>query len=452
MERRALLHLVHGHLRVAENDAEHVVEIVRHAAGQPTDGLHLLGMEQLVVQPLALRLDPLARGHVAGDAAQAHEAAVRTGHRHAAHLEQHQPAVAMADGNLQRGERSPVEQGGEQLLTDFLGALLGQQVDERTAEKNERRVAGDLLELGTQVGVVGGRVGLPDEVGGGLHQGAVPLLQLLVLGDVTAHGLDFTEPAPGLEDTPVDQPQPADRAGGGVHAHLQGDHRALRRQPAQGRFDQGQVFGHHHRLPGPAEDGLACCPEQPAEHVVDKDAGPVVRPETENELGLVGGLVLLVRTGGAQGRGHPLLAGDVEEVAEHAAAPARETAVVEPAAPGFVEIFEIAGLAGGGAQELLFQPGGAGLGEHLPEVLAEQVGPAHAEHALGRGVEEHDPPARVAGQKPVGDVFEHGPQLPGFGVQGKVVLLVMGNRLRVFLLVHVNLLFLGAQSAGFTAG
>ena len=118
----------------------------------------------------------------------------------------------------------------------------------------------------------------------------------------------------------------------------------------------------------------------------------------------------------------------------------------------YVWIFAAAGLAGGGAQELLFQPGGAGLGEHLPEVLAEQVGPAHAEHALGRGVEEHDLPARVAGQKPVGDVFEHGPQLPGFGVQGKAVLLVAVKRLWVFLLVHVNLLFLGAQSAGFTAG
>ncbi len=39
--------LVERHLGVAKNDAEHVVEIVGHSSGQPTDGLHLLGLKEL---------------------------------------------------------------------------------------------------------------------------------------------------------------------------------------------------------------------------------------------------------------------------------------------------------------------------------------------------------------------------------------------------------------------
>ena len=415
---------------------------MRHAAGQPADGLHLLGVEQLVVQPLALGLGLLARGHVAADAAQPPGTAVRPGHRHTAHLEQHQAAVAVADRHLQGGERQHVEQGTQQALADLLGPLLGQQVEEGTADKGGRRVAGDLLELGAQVGEVAGRIGLPDEVRGGLHQGAVPFLQLPALGDVATHDLDLGQPALVNEDAAVDQLEPADRAGGIVHARLQGDDRVLRREPLQGRFHLGQVLGHDHRLPGPADDGLAADAEQPTEHVVDKGAHAVVRAETQHELGAVGFLVPLVRSGGAQGRGHPFLAGDVEEVAEHAAAPAREAAVVEPAAPGFVEVFEVPGLAGGGAQVFLFHPGGAGQGEHRPQVAAEQVLAAHAEHALRRDVDQHEPPVRVAGEKAVGDVLEHGPEPRGVGVLGKVLAVIVPGGAQVVFPGHADLLLL----------
>ena len=40
-------------LDVAEDDREQVVEVVRHAAGQPADGLHLLGLPQLLLEAFA---------------------------------------------------------------------------------------------------------------------------------------------------------------------------------------------------------------------------------------------------------------------------------------------------------------------------------------------------------------------------------------------------------------
>ena len=39
---------------MAEDDAEHVVEIVRHPAGQAADGFHLLGLDELLLQGLAV--------------------------------------------------------------------------------------------------------------------------------------------------------------------------------------------------------------------------------------------------------------------------------------------------------------------------------------------------------------------------------------------------------------
>ena len=42
--------LIHGHLRMAQDDAEHVVEIVGDAAGEAADGFHLLGLEELILE------------------------------------------------------------------------------------------------------------------------------------------------------------------------------------------------------------------------------------------------------------------------------------------------------------------------------------------------------------------------------------------------------------------
>jgi len=48
------LQMVEGQIDIAKDGHEHVVEIVRHAAGQPPDGLHLLRLPQLVFQRQAL--------------------------------------------------------------------------------------------------------------------------------------------------------------------------------------------------------------------------------------------------------------------------------------------------------------------------------------------------------------------------------------------------------------
>ena len=67
MERLGRINLGQRHLRVAEDHAQHVVEVMGHAAGQPPDRFHLLGLEQLRLQFLPLLLGPLAFGNIAGD-------------------------------------------------------------------------------------------------------------------------------------------------------------------------------------------------------------------------------------------------------------------------------------------------------------------------------------------------------------------------------------------------
>ena len=115
---------------------------------------------------------------------------------------------------------------------------------------------------------------------------------------------------------------------------------------------------------------------------------------------------------------------------------------MEPAAPGLVEVFEVPGLAGGGAQVFFFQPGGAGLGEHRPQVAAEQILAAHAEHALRRDVDQHEPPVRVAGEKAVADVFEHGPEPRGLGVWGEALAVTALGGVQVVFPGHADLLLL----------
>ena len=50
MERLGRVHLLQGQLGMAEDDAQHVVEVVGHAARQPTDRFHLLGLLELGFQ------------------------------------------------------------------------------------------------------------------------------------------------------------------------------------------------------------------------------------------------------------------------------------------------------------------------------------------------------------------------------------------------------------------
>ena len=56
-------------LAVAENHGQQVVEVVRHAAGQPADGLHLLRLLELLLQRAAF-------GDVQGNPDAAHRFAV----------------------------------------------------------------------------------------------------------------------------------------------------------------------------------------------------------------------------------------------------------------------------------------------------------------------------------------------------------------------------------------
>jgi len=54
VKRFCRIDLRHGHLQATQDHAEHVVKIVGHASGQPSDGLHLLRLLQLSLQQSAL--------------------------------------------------------------------------------------------------------------------------------------------------------------------------------------------------------------------------------------------------------------------------------------------------------------------------------------------------------------------------------------------------------------
>ena len=64
LERVALAHAVQREPGVAQDHGEQVVEVVRHAAREAADGLHLLRRPELLLELLALRLRPLALGDV----------------------------------------------------------------------------------------------------------------------------------------------------------------------------------------------------------------------------------------------------------------------------------------------------------------------------------------------------------------------------------------------------
>ncbi len=51
----------HGQLRMAQDHAQHVIEIVGDPAGQPSHGFHLLGLVQPLLQLLLLQLGLLAQ-------------------------------------------------------------------------------------------------------------------------------------------------------------------------------------------------------------------------------------------------------------------------------------------------------------------------------------------------------------------------------------------------------
>ena len=69
VRRLAGVGLAQAKFGVTQDDGEHVVEVMRHAAGKAADRLQLLGMHQLALQPLPLGQFPVSLGDVADDRA-----------------------------------------------------------------------------------------------------------------------------------------------------------------------------------------------------------------------------------------------------------------------------------------------------------------------------------------------------------------------------------------------
>ncbi len=54
------VHLFQSHVGMSDDHAEHVVEIMGHAAGQPAHGFHFLGLDQLTFQLFSLCFGPVS--------------------------------------------------------------------------------------------------------------------------------------------------------------------------------------------------------------------------------------------------------------------------------------------------------------------------------------------------------------------------------------------------------
>src|SRR5262249_60178889 len=86
-------------LAEAADDLQEVVELVRDAAGEASDGLESLRLTQLLLQPAAFTLAPALPGQVAGDRGRAHDGSVPVGDRRAGErYAQPPPALPPAHG------------------------------------------------------------------------------------------------------------------------------------------------------------------------------------------------------------------------------------------------------------------------------------------------------------------------------------------------------------------
>ena len=141
-------------LRMAADDHQEVVEVVRDAAGELAERLHLLRLGELLLRPLerGLRLPPL--GDVAGDVHEADQRADLVADRldHGARPEHalvapHAPALddifALVGGDLERARR----------LAALL-LLLGIEAAEVLADDFRRRVLVDALRAHVPIGDV----------------------------------------------------------------------------------------------------------------------------------------------------------------------------------------------------------------------------------------------------------------------------------------------------------
>ncbi len=104
-------HLAEGQLRLRRDHREEIVEVMGHAASKATDGVHLLGLSELLfhlgvglLHALPLGLAPMALGHVlerdhhAGDHVALHDGGAPPGHRQTPTPHASEPAVRRAAG------------------------------------------------------------------------------------------------------------------------------------------------------------------------------------------------------------------------------------------------------------------------------------------------------------------------------------------------------------------
>ena len=163
-ERSGVAGRVQRQFRVAEDDAEHVVEIVRHPAGQAADGLHLLGLDELLLQGLAV-------ADVQVDEDRPVDVATVVAHRRRIGEDGLAGAVRRLDLEQFIGHRDAALQGARQ------GALF----------RRHRFPAGQAAGREGAQAVARGRPAAPDGPAGRVaaQQGAVPV------GDPQADGQDL---------------------------------------------------------------------------------------------------------------------------------------------------------------------------------------------------------------------------------------------------------------------
>ncbi len=266
----------HGHLGLPEDDAQHVVEVVGDASGEPADGFQLLGLDQLPLQPPLLFLRGPDVRHVP---VQAPEALQGSGFVQQGRARGEQVAEGPVLAQLRGGQIAEAPGLGEEPLVPGLhaGAVRGGEAVQHGSSGHLR--GGPAQHLGHAlrgVGVAALPVHLPEPVRGG----AGDVLEAFL----AFHQGHFHAVARGVVQMRDDHAAPRVPQGGDVHGEpepfprgvagvLQGEPRqpafldradALQGLPGAGSafprapFARGQVVVPHlgalPEAPGPAEE------------------------------------------------------------------------------------------------------------------------------------------------------------------------------------------------------
>ena len=411
-------HLLDGDLDVAEDGLEHVVEIVRHAAGEAADGLQLLRVRKLGLQGILLFFGAELLGDVALDGDEVDDMPGGVAHRRDGGLFGEQRAVlALVDDLAFPGQAGL--QGFPHLAVERRVVQAALEEARGLAEDFFAGVSGDPGEGGVHVEDGAGGVGDEDHFAGlldGADQAFALGLGALARGDVGDEPFQRDHAALFVVDAFALFPDPFDAAvaGGDFVFRLE---RAVFPEDVLPFFPQALAVGRQDEIverKGPVPD-----------QVLRRVAGQVLASLADEFHGPAAVVLAAIGHAGQVRqqrdvappvlpqfvRGE-LALGDVGENARELAGGRPEGRHFEMAAQRRGEIFEESGQAGADHVAVGLDPFRFELGHGFPGGLADEVRRLQSRHALEGGIHREEPvvdrfPVVVADDLVQGEAFEH---------------------------------------------